>query len=94
MKDWWQFREELEEARRKVVTRKQGLPSWAKGAALVMLNKVKNDTNGFVGNSDPKIKDQKLASAITTSAAITTLGMAVNSNDKTLVGRAKSMMKK
>ena len=94
MKDWWQFREELTERRRTVVKRKTGLPTWAKGAALTMLNKVNNDANSFVGNTDPKIKDQKLASAITTSAAITTLGLAINSNDKSLVGRAKSMMKK
>ena len=95
MKDFFQFRDELKEARnQRQVVRKVGLPVWAKTAALGLLNKVRQDGNAYVSNDDPKVKDRKLASAITTSAAISTLGLAVNSNDKTLVSRAKSMMKK
>ena len=94
MKDWWTLRQELEEAKRRVVRRKVGLPAWAKTASLGLLTKVNSDANAFVNNDDPKIKDQKLASAIKTSAALTTLGLAVSSNDKTMVGRAKAMGRK
>ena len=91
MKDWFSFRQEIQERAR---VRTQGLPAWAKSAAVGMLAKVNADASAYVSNSDPKIKDQKLASAITTSAAISTLGLAVNTQDKTLLGRAKSLAKK
>ena len=93
MKDWFSFREELKEARR-VKTRKQGLPTWAKTAAVGLLAKVNSDANAVKANDDAKIRDTKLASAITTSAAISTLGIAVSSQDKTLMGRAKSLGKR
>ena len=93
MKDWFTFRAQLDEARRQM-TRKQGLPAWAKTAAVGMLAKVNSDANAYVGNDDPKVKDRKLASAITTTAAISTLGIAVSSQDKTLMGRAKALSKK
>ena len=93
MKDFFRFREELQERTRKM-TRKQGMPTWAKTAAVGLLTKVNSDANAYVQNDDPKVKDRKLASAITTSAAITTLGLAVSTQDKTLLGRAKSLGKK
>lgn len=91
MKDFFRLRKELQERAR---VRTQGLPAWAKTAAVGMLTKVNSDANAFVNNKDPKIKDQKLASAITTSAAISTLGLAVNSKDKALLGRAKALSRK
>ena len=93
MKDWFTFRAELDEARRQM-TRKQGLPTWAKTAAVGLLAKVNSDASQVKSNEDPKIRDAKLASAITTTAAISTLGIAVSSQDKTLMGRAKSLARK
>ena len=93
-KDYWQLKSELKEARRKRVTRTQGLPSWAKVAATGLLASINSDGNSVGANDDPKIRDKKLASQITKTAAITTLGLAINTQDKTLMSKAKSLTKK
>ena len=87
------FRHDLNEARRKAGARKVGMPTWAKAAALGLLAKVKSDGNSISSNSDPLIRDQKLSDQITTSAAISTLAIAINSNDKSLLSKAKSVTK-
>ena len=87
-KDFFQLRHELEERR------KQGLPTWAKTAAVGMLAKVNADASAYANAQDQKTKDKRLASAITTSAAISTLGLAVSTKDKSLMGRAKSLAKR
>jgi hypothetical protein len=93
-KDYWQLRSELKEAKRKRVTQKQGLPSWAKVAATGLLASINSDGNSAGANDDPKIRDKKLANQITKTAAIATLGIAVNSRDKTLLSKARSLAKK
>ena len=94
MKDFFRFREELEEARRTVTkSRKVGAPLWAKGTATVLATKVYSKGKEVKAQDDPKIRDGKLADQISLSAALTTLGIAVSSNDKTLISKAKRGVK-
>ena len=87
------LRHDLNEARRKAHTRKVGMPTWAKAAAIGLLAKVKSDGSSVGANTDPLIRDKKLSDQITTSAAISTLAIAINSNDKSLLSKAKSVTK-
>ena len=45
-------------------------------------------------NNDSAIRDEKLAGMIALSASMNLLGMAVNTQDKSLVSRAKGMASK
>ena len=45
-------------------------------------------------NNDSAIRDEKLAGMIALSASMSLLGMAVNTQDKSMVSRAKSMASK
>ena len=89
-KSFKQMRTEMSEAKRG----RRGAPTWAKTAALGLLAKVNSDANAAKAQDDPKVRDSKLASAIKGTASIATLGIAVNTKDKSMVGRAKSIGKK
>ena len=93
MKDWFRFREELEERRTVTRSRKIGAPLWAKGAAVVLATKVSSKGKEVKAQDDPKVRDGKLADQISLSAALTTLGIAVSSNDKTLLSKARRGVK-
>ena len=96
MKDWDKLREELQELQeRKSVTKKRkvGAPLWAKGAAVMLAAKVNSKRNEVKRTEDPKVRDGKLADQIALSAAITTLGIAVSSDDKTLLSRVRRVVK-
>ena len=91
MKDFWQLRVELDEARAR---RQMGLPTWAKGAAMGLLTKVRTSGASIMSNDDPKVRDKMLSRQITYAAALSALGMSVNSKDKTLVTKARSLSRK
>jgi hypothetical protein len=83
---------ELREGKR-TKTKKRGLPTWAKGASIGILAKLLSVKSGVNPNNDSGIRDQKLADMIALSASMNLIGMAVNSQDKSLVSKAKSMSK-
>ena len=89
-KSFKEMRKEMSEARRG----SRGAPAWAKTASLGLLAKVNSDANAVKANDDPKIRDSKLASAITATASIATLGIAINTKDKSMLSRAKSIGKR
>jgi hypothetical protein len=78
---------------RQVMTKKQGLPTWAKGAAVGLLAKLMSAKSSVNPNNDSGIRDERLADMIALSASMNLLGMAVNTQDKSLASKAKSFSK-
>ena len=93
MKDFDRLREELQEGRSGTRKRKVGAPLWAKGVAVMLAAKVNSKRNEVKAEDDPKVRDGKLADEIALSAAITTLGIAVSSDDKTIASKVRSGIK-
>ena len=85
---------ELREGKRGRTVRKQGLPTWAKTASMGLYAKLMSLKGSVNPNNDSAIRDEKLAGMIALSASMSLLGMAVNTQDKSMVSRAKSMASK